>query len=593
MRNHCCTRSILTSYGLSGKFQILLKTSRLVPLRNHLSTTARRELPLFIGRRRTFATDSSKENENKQEKESSFHWDEFQYRFDKKKNLDYVLLLFCLLPCIGLVLNGTYMLFDMYHSSLPLSKDLYDDIMTIFKNCFIKMPIDETKPMDLEQIKRCIYYVNKLLENCITRQNNRENLASCSELIDKLVKVADLVVNQNMVANDKAEIIYLQYLLKSIYNLTGLIALSEKIEPAQKQHLVDSTLKVISQYTTDIEFMKLSPITFSLITLYELFQRDRSIINYFIEKNGISTLEEFIRERNYLQEKINENLQASNTEAEYLIQQRKFQQDIPIERIRELVKEKDKQNFQFFNEEAAVVILLDSLLPSTEANNYIKNSYVCMKWIVNGLNGENPLTHSSAASALLQLGVPDNPKDRKPLLNNHNLNLMLLNGSASEIIPSAKLNAINFCANQLKYEPSYLIEELEKLLPEAKGTYVEHFINTQIFATLGKVEETNNELREAIEHPSGFGRTDLSLLCFAAERAMKVGDFGTVLHICKDIAALSPRHPFVAEIVSYLCENFEKQILENSAIRDILFSLDQYDACYKIKLLLKDRMSKA
>jgi len=535
----------------------------------------------------------TRSDERARRENPNFHWSEFEYEFKQKKKNDWEKIALFACPIILLCYNALQLLRSLSESDNELCQNTYDDLVRLFKQALLKEEEEASRSgskLSEEQLMKIGYCLRKLIHNVLLNYHSRSALGEDSELIECLTRLSNTVIDSHVEnsQNEKsdAHTVYYQYILEHIFQLTSIISANQVRMSDQSSHLLlDSCLKSIASYSTIPQFSKMNPFVYSLLTMHELLRGNESLVKYFLKNKGMERLEEFIRKRRELELVIEDNLQKADAEAKHLLEMRsRTQQEVSKEKTQELVDISKDVNTKAYEERMCILMVLSLIASHPEAK--MKDSFPCVKFLVTNL-GEGSLYGSSlAAEVLLKLGVPSDPKQRKPQFGSQQLNLLLFNGTGKDINCNAELEKLKFRASFLNMSASELDAQLQKLLKMSEGTYVEHSVRALLLRN-GQVEQIEEEYEKAYHHPSGYGATDIDLLISKVEIALALNHLSDVFKYLRQLQGIAPKHPVVSQVIFDICEANQELVLRDAAIRSAIFSLDQYDACYKVKALLR------
>ncbi len=540
--------------------------------------------------------DHNNENDNR-----NFNWNEFDYEFTQKKKRDWLWFGLFTIPIVLVAYNSTS---NIGSSGVMLDgesrRDTYNDFVRLFRNDLLRITLssvdnDGNGSITDEELMHVAYTMRKLVDHVRFNRHARRELARDEELLRYLVKLSKFMVKQCELSYSPSSdqvtpviseprFVYHQYVLQFLHQLNFMIVhKNELVSEQSSKMLIDSCLHLISMYETTPKLSKMNPFIYSFLTMFELFDHNQHLIDYFVERDGVALLETYIRNRNNLKLAVDESLQKVDEEAKTMLEvMGRTQEKITPDRLSELKEQASEIDTSRHEEQMSVAMFMSLILNNASVLSQVRESYPCVRYLVSGLGDGSTYGPAVSAEALLKLGVPSEPKERKPQFGNHQLNLVYFNGTEREISCSAELERIKFRTGMLLFRRADMTRESNELLERSKGTYVEHIVRT--YLEKGKPEI---EIYKAYRHPSGYGTTDPDLLIMMAEYALSHQRLHEGLKYLKQLQVIAPKHPLIAQYLHSICQSNQDVILKDSSVQSAIFSLDQYEACYQVKTILR------
>jgi hypothetical protein len=180
-------------------------------------------------------------------------------------------------------------------------------------------------------------------------------------------------------------------------------------------------------------------------------------------------------------------------------------------------KEFEDNQFLFYEEFFLTLLINESVNHNHTINDPMKT------FLVQNFKGRNYMSKVSSSLSFLNL-------------NDQHFEI---NGTKSILETKIKLYLLNYMTEL--FDERFLRPKFKKIFENVKGTYLEHFINYKLFNKLPEFfAEQENELKNAILHPSGFGRNDPDLYFEMGMLFWEQGKYADSLQAIENTLRLSP-----------------------------------------------------
>ena len=230
-------------------------------------------------------------------------------------------------------------------------------------------------------------------------------------------------------------------------------------------------------------------------------------------------------------------------------------------------------------------LLLKLLEDGRISMDEMKSSPLIMNFLRTEFKGNGHLSFIPCGTILLMLGD----------ISSNSLMRIRLLYPVNEVEKNVKINTLRTRMILAQHDAKYLDrqnlrDELSKLRPQFKDTYLEPFLEYVIasqFGYVGEVELLQQEslLYSAINHESGCGVRDVNLMFELGNLLLQRSELEKGFEIFSKIQLVFPFYAPIKGVLAGICkpQNF-KLILNSQHLTNHILTLDKWDVCFKLRL---------
>jgi hypothetical protein len=225
-------------------------------------------------------------------------------------------------------------------------------------------------------------------------------------------------------------------------------------------------------------------------------------------------------------------------------------------------KEFEENKFYFYEQFYLTLLINESIIHNHNIDDPMKT------YLVQNFKGRNYLSKISSSLSFL------------------NLNDLNFEINGTKLILESKIKFYLITYMREHFDERFTKQKFQKLFEKVKGTYLEHYLNYKLLKNIPEFySEKENELKNAILHPSGFGMKDADLSFEIAMLFWDQGKLSDSLEAIENTLRLSPGY-FPLKLFFYgtcrIAEN-NPNYSESQIIMYKLVELDCWGVCQRRK----------